>query len=61
MTANSNRVSTYTSTSVGTGSDEKKDDAKKDMWLSMLDSVASGKRLPEKNLLVLGGQSLLPG
>ncbi|KAI3326883.1 dynein light intermediate chain-domain-containing protein [Xylariaceae sp. AK1471] len=55
MTANSNRVSTYTSTSTGTGSDEKKDDQKKDMWSSMLDSVASGKRLPEKNMLVLGG------
>ncbi|RWA04855.1 hypothetical protein EKO27_g10258 [Xylaria grammica] len=55
MTANSNRFSTYTSTSVGTGSDEKKDDQKKDMWSSMLDSVASGKRLPEKNMLVLGG------
>ncbi|KAI0403888.1 dynein light intermediate chain-domain-containing protein [Xylaria palmicola] len=55
MTANSNRFSTYTSTSVGTGSEGKKDDQKKDMWSSMLDSVASGKRLPEKNMLVLGG------
>ncbi|KAI8624925.1 dynein light intermediate chain-domain-containing protein [Xylariaceae sp. FL1651] len=55
MTANSNRFSTYTSTSVGTGSEGRKDDQKKDMWSSMLDSVASGKRLPEKNMLVLGG------
>ncbi|KAI1392040.1 dynein light intermediate chain-domain-containing protein [Hypoxylon trugodes] len=55
MTANSNRFSTYTSASVGTSSEGKKDDQKKDMWSSMLDSVASGKRLPEKNLLVLGG------
>ncbi|KAI0195713.1 dynein light intermediate chain-domain-containing protein [Xylaria flabelliformis] len=55
MTANPNRYSTYTSTSVGTGSEGKKDDQKKDMWSSMLDSVASGKRLPEKNMLVLGG------
>ncbi|KAI1137421.1 putative motor protein [Hypoxylon sp. FL0543] len=55
MTANSNRFSTYTTTSVGTGSEGKKDEQKKDMWSSMLDSVASGKRLPEKNLLVLGG------
>ncbi|KAI1747258.1 dynein light intermediate chain-domain-containing protein [Xylaria castorea] len=55
MTSNSNRFSTYTSTSVGTGSEGKKDDQKKDMWSSMLDSVASGKRLPEKNMLVLGG------
>ncbi|KAI1077555.1 dynein light intermediate chain-domain-containing protein [Whalleya microplaca] len=55
MTANSNRFSTYTTASVGTGSDGKKDDQKRDMWSSMLDTVASGKRLPEKNLLVLGG------
>lgn len=26
------------------------------MWSSMLDSVASGKRLPERNVFVLGGQ-----
>ncbi|KAK2735736.1 hypothetical protein FQN55_002019 [Onygenales sp. PD_40] len=32
-----------------------KDGAKKNIWSSMLDGVASGKRLPEKNLLVLGG------
>lgn len=25
------------------------------MWSALLDSVASGKKLPEKNLLVLGG------
>lgn len=31
-----------------------KDGAKKNIWSSMLDSVASGKRLPEKNLLILG-------
>ena len=24
------------------------------MWSSMLDSVASGKKLPEKNLIILG-------
>ncbi|KAI0019977.1 dynein light intermediate chain-domain-containing protein [Xylariomycetidae sp. FL0641] len=55
MNTNPNRFSTYTSTSVGTGSDGKKDEQKKDMWSSMLDNVASGKRLPEKNILVLGG------
>ncbi|KAG5291882.1 dynein light intermediate chain [Histoplasma ohiense] len=32
-----------------------KDGAKNNIWSSMLDGVASGKRLPEKNLLVLGG------
>jgi dynein light intermediate chain 1 len=31
-----------------------KDGAKKNIWSSMLDGVASGKRLPEKNLLILG-------
>lgn len=30
------------------------DTAKKDMWSSMLDSVASGRKLPEKNIFVLG-------
>lgn len=34
---------------------QSKDENEKDMWSSMLDSVASGKRLPEKNLVVLGG------
>ena len=34
---------------------QSKDGNEKDMWSSMLDSVASGKRLPEKNLVVLGG------
>ncbi|RYP22701.1 hypothetical protein DL765_001551 [Monosporascus sp. GIB2] len=55
MTANANRFSTYTSSEVGSGSEGKHGEPKKDMWSSMLDSVASGKRLPEKNLLVLGG------
>ncbi|KAH7037520.1 dynein light intermediate chain-domain-containing protein [Microdochium trichocladiopsis] len=55
MTTNANRFSTYTTTSVGTGPDSRDGEQKKDMWSSMLDSVASGKRLPEKNLLVLGG------
>ncbi|KAL1971032.1 hypothetical protein VTN77DRAFT_2866 [Rasamsonia byssochlamydoides] len=32
-----------------------KDGTKKNIWSSMLDSVASGKRLPEKNMIVLGG------
>ncbi|KAI9802577.1 MAG: hypothetical protein M1833_001650 [Piccolia ochrophora] len=31
------------------------DGPQKDIWSSLLDSVASGKRLPEKTLLVLGG------
>ncbi|KAL4872440.1 hypothetical protein BDV12DRAFT_162201 [Aspergillus spectabilis] len=32
-----------------------KDGPKKNIWSSMLDSAATGKRLPEKNLLILGG------
>ncbi|KAF3768880.1 hypothetical protein M406DRAFT_249207 [Cryphonectria parasitica EP155] len=52
---NANRFSTYTSASGSGGSEGKNGEQKKDMWSSMLDSVASGKRLPEKNLLVMGG------
>ncbi|RDW66896.1 hypothetical protein BP5796_09645 [Coleophoma crateriformis] len=54
MTSN-NRTSTYTVSSDHDRSTTS--DSKKDMWSSMLDSVASGKRLPEKNILVLGGTS----
>ncbi|GES63473.1 dynein light intermediate chain [Aspergillus terreus] len=32
-----------------------KDGPKKNIWSSLLDNVANGKRLPEKNLLILGG------
>ncbi|KAF7718813.1 Dynein light intermediate chain [Penicillium ucsense] len=32
-----------------------KDGSKKNIWSSLLDGAANGKRLPEKNLLVLGG------
>ena len=51
-TVNTNRFSSYTNAS--TGSDSKNGEQKKDMWSTLLDSVASGKRLLEKNLLVLG-------
>lgn len=51
MASNANRISTYTSRS---GDSEGRNGEKKDLWSSMLESVASGKRLPEKNLLVLG-------
>lgn len=50
MTAAANRVSTYTSTSAG----DDRNGEQKNLWTSMLGSVASGKRLPEKNVLVLG-------
>lgn len=52
MTVSANRFSTYTTASGG--SESKNGEPKKDMWSSMLDSVASGKRLPEKSILVLG-------
>ena len=29
-------------------------ESERNMWSSMLDSVASGKKLPEKNLIILG-------
>ncbi|KAH0544619.1 hypothetical protein FGG08_001269 [Glutinoglossum americanum] len=37
------------------GRPKSKDGPKNDMWSSMLGGVASGKRLPEKSILVLGG------
>lgn len=52
MTANAHRTSTLTT---GSGETEGRNgEPKKNLWTSMLESVASGKRLPEKNLLVLG-------
>lgn len=30
------------------------DPSERNIWSSMLENVASGKRLPEKNILVLG-------
>jgi dynein light intermediate chain 1, cytosolic len=55
MIANANRFSTYTS-----ASDNSKNGEQKDMWSSMLDNVASGKRLPEKNVIVLGTRAQTP-
>ncbi|CAM1506306.1 Fc.00g059470.m01.CDS01 [Cosmosporella sp. VM-42] len=52
MTASTNRISTFTT---GSGDTEGHNGEPKDLWTSMLESVASGKRLPEKNLIVLGG------
>ncbi|KAL1838638.1 hypothetical protein VTJ49DRAFT_2445 [Mycothermus thermophilus] len=57
MGRNTNRYSTYTNASVGSGVDSKNGDKteKKELWSSMLASVASGRRLPEKNIILLGG------
>ncbi|EHA24014.1 hypothetical protein ASPNIDRAFT_181494 [Aspergillus niger ATCC 1015] len=44
----------------GTGNNSRpssKDGPKKNIWSSMLDSVANGKRLPEKNLLILAASA----
>ncbi|KAH8701821.1 dynein family protein [Talaromyces proteolyticus] len=50
------RMSTATQNSGGPGSrPSSKDGNKKNIWSSMLDNVASGKRLPEKNIVILGG------
>ncbi|CBF77044.1 protein nudN [Aspergillus nidulans FGSC A4] len=43
------------STSKRSSTVSSKDGLKKNIWSSMLDSAATGKRLPEKNLLILGG------
>lgn len=59
MSASLNRRSTHT---VGSGDDDGRNgEQKKNLWTSMLESVASGKRLPEKNLLVLGTDRRAPG
>ncbi|KAG9257768.1 dynein light intermediate chain [Emericellopsis atlantica] len=53
MNSPANRHSTQTA---GSGeADGQNGEQKKNLWISMLESVASGKRLPEKNLVVLGG------
>ncbi|KAI9719559.1 MAG: hypothetical protein M1812_003330 [Candelaria pacifica] len=62
MYNNTRRVSTKAAAISTTADDvpsesKDKERAGKDMWSSMLDSVASGKRLPEKSVIVLGGTS----
>ncbi|KAF2139092.1 uncharacterized protein K452DRAFT_311035 [Aplosporella prunicola CBS 121167] len=54
----SHRFSGYTHRSTGSdsaGRPHSSDGKQKNIWSSMLDGVSSGKRLPEKSLLVLGG------
>ncbi|RDA95356.1 hypothetical protein CP533_3480 [Ophiocordyceps camponoti-saundersi (nom. inval.)] len=50
MAGGGQRVSTYTSRSTDSNGPPQRN-----LWTSMLESVASGKRLPDKNVLVLGG------
>jgi dynein light intermediate chain 1 len=55
MASTNNRTSTYTQVSSSSEHDRPKSaDAKKEMWEMMLKGVASGKKLPEKNIIVLG-------
>jgi dynein light intermediate chain 1 len=52
MATKTERASTYTA---GSGDqDARNGGEKKNLWTSMLESVSSGKRLPEKNLLIMG-------
>lgn len=62
MAIREDRISTYTQASTSTDRERPLsggDRPQKDMWSSMLDGVASGKRLPEKNLMVLGQSRIL--
>ncbi|KAL8824891.1 MAG: hypothetical protein Q9191_004744 [Dirinaria sp. TL-2023a] len=43
------------SQAISNGQSQNNGDSEENMWSSMLDSVASGRKLPEKNLIVLGG------
>ncbi|EKG15126.1 Dynein 1 light intermediate chain [Macrophomina phaseolina MS6] len=52
--AASHRISSYSNRSSSPGRPRSQDE-NKNIWSSMLDGVSSGKRLPEKSLLVLGG------
>lgn len=54
---NANDNDNVSASGVGTGTGGNGDGLgkKKDLWNSMLDSVASGRKLPERNLLVFGG------
>ncbi|KAF2454170.1 dynein light intermediate chain-domain-containing protein [Lineolata rhizophorae] len=53
MRATGRRVSTYMSTD--NDRPRSSDGNKRDIWSSMLDGASSGRRLPAKNVLVLGG------
>ncbi|KAF2807270.1 uncharacterized protein BDZ99DRAFT_77169 [Mytilinidion resinicola] len=58
MAAATRRISNYATRSTATdldGRPKSSDDSKKEIWIPMLDGVSSGKRMPEKSLLVLGG------
>lgn len=53
-------VNTQSTPTAGSGeATGRNGEPKKNLWTSMLESVSSGKRLPEKNLLVLGMVQIL--
>ncbi|CEL02947.1 Putative Function: LIC2 of R. norvegicus is a subunit of dynein [Aspergillus calidoustus] len=55
MSASNQNPGTRSSGAGNNSRPSSKDGPKKNIWSSMLDSAATGKRLPEKNLLILGG------
>jgi hypothetical protein len=63
MSTEMRKVSSYTTKSTGTDLDGRptsSDASKKPIWTTLLDGVSSGKRMPEKSLLVLGMQNVPP-
>ena len=52
--ASSNRISSYTQASTSSDPEKPKTGETKDLWKQLLDGVASGKKLPEKNIILLG-------
>jgi len=64
MATTTGRVSTNAFLSTNTGHDtldarKSREPAKKEIWSTLLKSVSTGKRLAEKQLLVLGEASYL--
>ncbi|KAF2175766.1 hypothetical protein K469DRAFT_701452 [Zopfia rhizophila CBS 207.26] len=53
--ASSRRISNFASRYSGSQDHPRSSDEKEEIWKPMLDNISSGKRLPEKSLLVLGG------
>lgn len=56
--AGSRRISSFNHSSTATPLEDQErptsGEDKKELWSSLLNGVSSGKRLPEKNVLVLG-------
>lgn len=52
--ASARRASGFPTRAPGNDRPGSRDTDKEEIWKPMLDSISSGKRLPEKSLLVLG-------